>query len=84
MPNQDSCFTCRFFRPLQKTSGQCRRHAPRPAMEAQAGNRDGFLENAAVFPVVFPDDWCGEFELLAAGRPSPPVDAPAVVSEVAT
>jgi len=83
MPNhEDSCFTCRFFLPLQKGGGSCRRHAPRPSLEGQVVDRGGLMENAAVFPVVSPEDWCGEFELPAAGRPSPPVDATAVVSEV--
>jgi|GEM_PF-3625373 len=36
--------------------GQCRRHPP----VTDHGQRDSEV-NYAVFPIVFADDWCGEF-----------------------
>ncbi|MCL6563387.1 MAG: hypothetical protein K6U87_10300 [Firmicutes bacterium] len=47
-----ACRTCRFFVPKTEHLGRCRRHAPT-------------LEG---WPVVYPDDWCGDHKL--GGNPS--------------
>lgn len=41
------CSTCRFFVPKENDKGRCRRHAP---------TMDGY-------PVVYPNDWCGDHKL---------------------
>lgn len=54
------CKGCRYFKPNQKQQGregECRRYAPRPHADS-----DDLLGTFFVaFPVVFDDDWCGEF-----------------------
>lgn len=61
------CWDCRFFEtvtPMDRgqppehecQEGQCRRHPP----VTDHGQRDSEV-NYAVFPIVFADDWCGEF-----------------------
>jgi hypothetical protein len=43
--------------------GECRRHAPRPALIGQfpQGNENHGSENIARFPDVDAEDWCLEF-----------------------
>jgi hypothetical protein len=66
MAEHGSCGECHFFEPLgaqglvaQKVpTGKCRRNAPLPAYLSgvMAVRRD-----ADHWPLVRPDDWCGEF-----------------------
>lgn len=69
LPDQPEsmCWNCRFFatsiamdrfQPPEQESqeGECRRHPP----VTDHGQRDTDV-NYAVFPIVFADDWCGEF-----------------------
>lgn len=52
----DRCETCVFFANGNRfKEGQCRRRSP-------VASRILSDENAAVFPVVKYEDWCGEFE----------------------
>ena len=46
-----ACKTCSFF---NEAKSQCRRNAPTPSSGAGA--------NAAHWPTVAADDWCGEFK----------------------
>ena len=65
MQDDERCQTCRFYQPDGKTveAGECRRRAPSPGPQTDVG---------AYWPVVLPDDWCGEWqpdrEALAAYR----------------
>jgi hypothetical protein len=55
----DRCEKCRFYYDASdgvREQGHCRRHAPRPA-----GKKSLDAEVWAIWPVVFPDEWCGEF-----------------------
>lgn len=51
------CDNCRFLEPNQSNTyaGRCQRYAPRPRNQ-QGG------EYRAEWPVVFSDDWCGDFQ----------------------
>jgi len=47
-----TCDCCKFWDRLsEEESGWCRRYAPRP--------NDG--TEVQLWPIVNPDDWCGEF-----------------------
>ncbi len=61
-PNSDNrpwCAKCAYGEPVHMPEGmlRCRRHAPRPAP-------GGVSPEAIAWPIVSPDDWCGE-HLLA-------------------
>jgi hypothetical protein len=56
MAAKQSCATCRFSRKpddLPDLSRHCRRHPPKIMRDP-----DDFAE----FPLVYADDWCGEFQ----------------------
>lgn len=56
------CLTCMFFVPKQGANvpiGRCRRHAP----------------TMAGYPVVFPNDWCGDHKLDET-KAAPPREVP--------
>jgi hypothetical protein len=58
-----SCRQCRFWDEIRQDRGNCRRYAPRATPEAVATSQHtGELESAAVFPITFGDDWCGEYQ----------------------
>jgi len=46
-----TCANCRFY-----DARKCRRYAPRPHRKGEG------LEAPTVWPIVAPDDWCGEWE----------------------
>lgn len=48
----ESCYNCKFYLPATKqgTSGMCRRFPPQ------------FKEFNFMFPTVYRDDWCGEYQ----------------------
>jgi len=50
----ERCPNCRFSKPFDDKNYQCRRNAP----------ISGMPENSyfVAWPIVFDDDWCGEFE----------------------
>jgi hypothetical protein len=49
-PAPNACAECRYFRALpEKTLGECRRYPPSGGSPL------------AVFPLVLPPDWCGEW-----------------------
>ncbi len=54
------CQSCRFYCVEQNREGAglCRRRPP--VVPTRMGDR--FSNDSAIFPVVFDDDWCGEFE----------------------
>ena len=56
------CENCRFYKP-ENDSGECKRYSPR-IVDGQIKSK--FSTEAtirlAVFPEVFHDDWCGEFQ----------------------
>jgi hypothetical protein len=61
-----SCQGCRFWQSENGEMGDCRRHAPRPIMDAilptvtlAEGEED--TSDQAIWPVTFAGDWCGEF-----------------------
>lgn len=66
MPDHGRCQDCRFFEPItsqglvaqKANTGRCRRNAPLPVYLSgvMAVRRD-----ADHWPLVRPDDWCGEF-----------------------
>lgn len=55
----ESCTNCRFFDPYydlddaEEGFGSCRRHSP-------AGY--GLETKLGIFPLMHPDDWCGDYE----------------------
>jgi hypothetical protein len=56
MATSQSCSTCRYSNQWADPDGigmHCRRHPPKV-------NRDP--SDFAEFPLVFPSDWCGEFQ----------------------
>jgi hypothetical protein len=62
-----ACQGCRFWQSENGEMGDCRRHAPRPIMDAQlprAEVPEGGEEAAgeAFWPITFASDWCGEFK----------------------
>ncbi len=77
-PRDDpSCQSCRFWQSDAGEMGDCRRHAPRPALEKSLPALPPEVEaeeefsQEAVWPVTFASDWCGEFrERPAIFRPS--------------
>ena len=66
MPDHGSCSDCYFYEPFtsqgiigqKNPSGKCRRHAPVPTYAS--GTRT-VRRDPDSWPVVAPDDWCGEF-----------------------
>ena len=52
-----ACNTCAFF---NEAKSQCRRNAPTPSSETET--------NAAHWPVVASDDWCGEYKSKDAAK----------------
>jgi hypothetical protein len=55
-----TCSCCRYFLPLPNghRRNQCRRRAPAPRLTYD-GRHD--LLEPGVWPVVSPEDWCGDF-----------------------
>jgi len=53
------CESCKFWVPLTKALGQCRRHSPVLIEDRQAIPR-----YRADFPETSPGDWCGDFEVV--------------------
>lgn len=51
-----ACFDCEYAEPVQLPEGmlRCRRYAPRP-------NSGGVEPSKIAWPIVAPEDWCGEF-----------------------
>mgnify|MGYP000874994009 CR=1 FL=1 len=62
----DGCPNCRFWVGLGKKPhqlGECHRHAPAPAPQSLLGEpTQGEPQNAAIWPVTDPEDWCGDWE----------------------
>jgi hypothetical protein len=54
---KESCATCRFSFADDKKSRQCRRNPP---VALARLNEPGFYDY--VFPMVWSDDWCGEYK----------------------
>jgi hypothetical protein len=50
---EQECSNCRFY---YSEADRCRRYAPRPQMG------EGYENEGAFFPVMFSDEWCGEWE----------------------
>lgn len=61
-----NCKTCTFRRQGQEKdgdeTGECRRHAPTARTFPVREQRSSLQENYAQWPVVFDDDWCGEWQ----------------------
>jgi len=69
--NDTRCCHCRFFDELNEDQGHCRRHAPRALPMAIVANNDGKRAGSvACYPIVFPHDWCGEYEPLTSDKAS--------------
>lgn len=54
-----NCDNCRFANVVRALplSLECRRHAPRESADTLDNGRA-----VPIFPMVEPDDWCGDFE----------------------
>lgn len=48
------CKTCNFYDPTKGNPGICRRYPAKPAYDNKT--------SIHVFPVMYSDDWCGEWE----------------------
>jgi hypothetical protein len=61
-----TCSNCRFFEP-DSSAGACRRYAPRVQFERNHNiKKKRWLQMAyAIWPLVAPDDWCGEHTSIA-------------------
>lgn len=56
------CADCRFFNNGEEGMlGECRRHAP-GAHLVQCGATPGGIDMIAIWPLIDPEDWCGEYE----------------------
>ena len=55
-----ACVDCKHFYRLDDETGQCRRHAPRPAVYAMDAHGDVIGPD---WPPTLVGDWCGEFYL---------------------
>jgi hypothetical protein len=55
--SEQQCENCRFY---FLEDDRCRRYAPRPVMGEEHDQEGGF------FPIMFSDEWCGEWEPKAA------------------
>ncbi len=53
---KDTCAQCRFFQPdcVPQVPGQCRRHSPA-------------VLSLRAWPLVYQDDWCGEWRAKRIG-----------------
>jgi NADH:ubiquinone oxidoreductase subunit B-like Fe-S oxidoreductase len=64
----ETCAGCRFWLHTgdddDDRMGDCRRHAPRAALQAQVADDrlDDWDENYALWPLTFGTEWCGEWE----------------------
>ena len=66
----DTCKNCRFFKPNEtmpnERMGECRRHAPVVGFKTRFVTVDnqsaGSGAPKTVFALIYPDDWCGDFE----------------------
>lgn len=72
-----SCTVCRFFHPAlttiegyanRKNDGECRRRSPRS--DPPEGERYGWR----IFPAVYAEDWCGDFQRIGPGETRGPVE----------
>ena len=63
---EERCETCLYVDGLANTPPQPRfhRYAPRPESGHQKITTDGsyLAETGALWPLVQPDDWCGEYK----------------------
>ena len=65
-----TCETCRFYdrdNPRSLATGgaicNCRRNAPVPYVAGTVNPQSPYkIEAAAAWPLVLPDDWCGEYQ----------------------
>lgn len=57
LPQRDECAQCAFFLLADHDAGQCRRHAPAPALETEERQ----LRRAVAWPLVAGNQWCGDF-----------------------
>lgn len=57
MEGKPSCASCRFFKPVRESRGECRRRAPVPlkTVNNSTGETTGW-------PFVSQEHWCGEHE----------------------
>lgn len=64
--HQKQCDNCRYFCPTGDSGeGDCRRHAPQPAILRDRGHRDDdHARFMSWWPTVNDDDWCGDFESI--------------------
>lgn len=54
----ETCQTCRFMQQESPTKKTCRRYPPQTL---QVG-ADDHLDISSMFPVVYSDEWCGEYQ----------------------
>ena len=57
MEQERRCDLCSFWVGSSQGKGSCRRHPPRPT------GATGQNDLATNWPLVFANDWCGEFDL---------------------
>jgi len=62
-----ACSCCRYFSPVSNRDrlSHCRRHSPAPRLTYD-GRHD--VLDLGVWPVVLPEEWCGEFKRRVAIR----------------
>ena len=60
------CDQCELYHALSPLYGECRANAPRPVFQPDAPDIPADLVQAAYWPHVSADMWCGEFEPRAA------------------
>lgn len=70
--NKKSCDICRYSAFDDRGDLVCRKYAPKPIVISVNENDDddnenyenkGIVYHYARFPIVYPDWWCGEFEI---------------------
>jgi hypothetical protein len=71
-PRGETCAGCRFWQYVadddEDRMGDCRRHAPRAAVEVLvADDRVDEDQNYALWPLTFGTEWCGEHEAREGG-----------------
>ena len=58
-----TCATCRFWKAIDGSDGDCRRHAPRTIEVSLYDNQS---RRRAEWALTYKDEWCGEHQPRAA------------------
>lgn len=60
--DRPTCETCPWFEAWERSSGECRRHAPQPRVLLENTDEEHVIPR---WPELCSEDWCGEHPLAA-------------------